>query len=66
MITPPTTLEEALEAVERDADATIKSLGAALKAARKAKSAAATGQIRDLQQSHGYRRRAGRPGREGG
>jgi hypothetical protein len=51
LITPPTTLEEALEAVERDADATIKSLGAALKAARKAKSAAATGQIRDLQQA---------------
>jgi hypothetical protein len=47
----PTTLEEALEAVERDADAAIKSLGAALKAARKAKSAAATGQIRDLQQA---------------
>ena len=50
-MTPPTTLEEALEAVERDADAAIRSLGAALKAARKAKSAAATGQIRDLQQS---------------
>ena len=50
-MTQPTTLEEALEAVERDADAAIRSLGAALKAAKKAKSAAATGQIRDLQQA---------------
>ena len=33
MTTPPATLEAALEAVERDADAAIKSLGAALKAA---------------------------------
>jgi hypothetical protein len=48
---PPTTLEEALAAVEREADTAIKSLGAALKAARKAKSAAATGQIRNLQQA---------------
>jgi hypothetical protein len=46
-----TSLEEALQAVERDADAAIKSLGAALKAARKAKSAAALGQIRDLEQT---------------
>jgi len=37
--------------VERDADAAIKSLGAALKAARRAKSAAALGQIRELQQA---------------
>jgi hypothetical protein len=51
MTTQPTTLEEALRAVERDADAAIKALGAALKAAKKAKSAAAHGQIRDLQQA---------------
>jgi hypothetical protein len=47
----PENLEEALEAVERDAEAAIKSLGAALKAAKKAKSAAASGQIRELQQA---------------
>lgn len=47
----PTTLEEALEAVEQDADAAIRALGAVLKAAKKAKSAAAVGQIRDLQQA---------------
>lgn len=46
-----TSLEEALQSLERDADAAIKSLGAALKAAKKAKSAAALGQIRDLEQS---------------
>jgi hypothetical protein len=46
-----TSLEDALQAVERDADAAIKSLGAALKAAKKAKSAAALGQIRDLEQA---------------
>lgn len=45
------TLEEALQAVERDADAALKALGAVLKAAKKAKSAAAVGQIRDLQQA---------------
>ncbi len=50
MKTRPGTLEEALQAVERDADVAIKALGAALKAAKKAKSAAAVGQIRDLQQ----------------
>jgi len=47
----PTTLEEALQAVERDADAAIRSLGAVLKAAKRAKTAAAVGQIRDLQQA---------------
>jgi len=47
----PTTLEEALEAVERDTDAAIKALGAALKAAKRAKAAAALGQVRDLQQA---------------
>jgi len=47
----PTTLEEALQAVERDADTAIKALGAALKAARKAKAAAALGLVRDVQQA---------------
>ncbi len=47
----PSSLEEALQAVERDADGAIKSLGAALKAAKKAKTAAAHGQVRDLQQA---------------
>jgi hypothetical protein len=51
MTTGPGTLEEALQAVERDADSAIRSLGAALKAAKKAKSAAAVGQIRELQQA---------------
>ena len=51
MTDQPTTLESALQAVERDADATIRALGAALKAAKKAKTAAAHGQIRDLQQA---------------
>ena len=51
MSTRPTSLEEALGAVERDADAAIKSLGSTLKAAKKAKSAAALGQIRDLEQA---------------
>jgi hypothetical protein len=45
------TLEDALDAVERDADSAIRALGAALKAAKKAKSAAAVGQIRDIQQA---------------
>jgi hypothetical protein len=51
MTTRPSSLEEALEAVERDADAALKSIGAALKAAKRAKAAAALGQIRDLQQA---------------
>lgn len=51
MTNQPNTLEEALQATERDADAAIRALGAALKAAKKAKSAAAVGQIRDLQQA---------------
>lgn len=53
MTTRPTGLEEALREVERDADTAIRSLGAALKAAKRAKSAAAAGQIRDLEQSMG-------------
>ncbi len=45
------TMEEALQAVERDADAAIKALGSALKAAKRAKTSAALGQVRDLQQA---------------
>lgn len=51
MTSQPTSLEEALQEVERDADGAIKVLGSALKAAKKAKTAAAHGQIRDLQQA---------------
>jgi hypothetical protein len=47
----PASLEEALEAVEGNADAAIKSLNAALSAAKRAKSAALLGQIRDLEQA---------------
>jgi hypothetical protein len=47
----PSTLEEALEAVERDADAALKSLSAAARVAKRAKAAAASGKIRDLEQS---------------
>ncbi len=51
-LTPRThSLEQALAAVERDADAAVKSLGACLKAAKKAKAAAASGQMRDLEQA---------------
>jgi hypothetical protein len=51
MTDQPNSLEEALQAAERDADAAIKTLGSALNAAKKTKAAAAHGQIRDLQQS---------------
>jgi hypothetical protein len=51
MTTEPTNLEGALQSVERDVDACIKALGAALKAAKRAKTAAVLGQIRDLQQA---------------
>ncbi len=51
MTTQPTSLEGALQAVERDADAALKALGAALKAAKRAKAAAELGRIRDLQQA---------------
>ena len=47
----PTTLEGALQSVERDADSAIKALGAALKAAKRAKAAAASGLVRELQQA---------------
>ncbi|MDQ3384538.1 MAG: hypothetical protein M3503_00770 [Actinomycetota bacterium] len=45
------TLEGALEALERDADAAVRSLAAALKEAKKAKAAASSGQLRDLRQA---------------
>ena len=51
MIDQPNSLEEALQAVEREADAAIKAIGSALNAAKKVKAAAAHGQIRELQQS---------------
>lgn len=51
MTDQPSSLEDALQEVERDADGAIKALGAALKAAKKAKTAAAHGQVRDLQQA---------------
>jgi hypothetical protein len=50
MTSEATNLEEALAAVEADADATIKALAAATKAARRVKAAAAVGQIRELEQ----------------
>lgn len=50
-IVQPTTLEEALQLAERDADGAIRALGAALKAAKKAKAAAAAGLVRDLEQA---------------
>ncbi len=49
--TVDTTLETALQALERDADAAVRSLAAALKEAKKAKAAAASGQLRDLRQA---------------
>lgn len=48
-----TSLESSLSAIERDADAAIRSLTAALKEARKVKAAAAAGLLRDLRQSLG-------------
>ncbi len=47
----PTTLEQALQAVERDAEATLRSLSGVVKAAKRAKSAAALGRLRELQQA---------------
>ena len=49
MTTDPTSLEEALQSLERDADAALKALGAAVKETKRAKAAAAAGQIRQLQ-----------------
>ena len=45
------TLEEALDALERDADAALRCLTAATKEAKRLKAAAAAGQLRDVQQS---------------
>lgn len=47
----PTSLESALQAAERDADATLRALGAAVRSAKRAKAAASWGQLRDLQQA---------------
>lgn len=46
-----TTLEEALQSVEHEADAALKALDAAVKAAKRARTAAIVGQVRDLQQA---------------
>jgi hypothetical protein len=46
-----TTLEEALDAVEREADAALKALLAAAREAKRLKAAAVTGQLRDVQQA---------------
>ena len=51
MTVEPTTLEEALQTLERDVEGALKSLGAALKEAKRAKSAATVGQIRALEQA---------------
>lgn len=51
MTSEATDLEGALAAVEADADAAIRALAAALKAAKRVKSAAALGQIRELEQA---------------
>lgn len=45
------TLEQALDALERDADASLKALLAAAKEAKRLKAVAATGQLRDVQQA---------------
>jgi hypothetical protein len=45
------TFEEALRGAERDAEAALRSLAAAVKEARRAKAAASQGTVRDLQQS---------------
>lgn len=47
----PNALESALDATERDADATLRSLAAAVRSAKRAKAAAASGQLRELQQA---------------
>lgn len=51
MTVEPTTLEDALQTLERDVDGAIRSLGAALKEAKRIKGAAAIGQVRELQQA---------------
>jgi hypothetical protein len=51
MTSEPAGLEEALEGFERDIDGALRSLGAALKEAKRAKTAAGVGEIRQLQQA---------------
>jgi hypothetical protein len=51
MTSEPAGLEDALEGFERDIDVALRSLGAALQEAKRAKAAAAMGQIRQLQQA---------------
>ncbi|MHB8451783.1 MAG: hypothetical protein ACYDAQ_15255 [Mycobacteriales bacterium] len=51
MTARPATFEEALQVLERDVDAALRSLGAAVKVVKRAKSAAAVGQVRELQQA---------------
>ncbi|MDQ2729114.1 MAG: hypothetical protein M3Y91_14930 [Actinomycetota bacterium] len=51
MTVAPSTLEEALQSFESDVEAAVRSLGAALNQAKRAKAAAAAGQIRELQQA---------------
>lgn len=50
MVPSDNSLEQSLGALEREAEAAVRSLGAALKEAKKVKAAAATGQLRDLRQ----------------
>ena len=50
-MTDGTSLEQSLAELERDADAAVRSLTAALKEAKKAKAAAVTGQLRELRQA---------------
>lgn len=47
----PNALESALDAVEHGADATLRTLASAVRSAKRAKAAAASGQLRDLQQA---------------
>lgn len=51
MLTNDNSLEQSLGALERDAEAAVRSLGAALREAKKVKAAAATGQLRELRQA---------------
>ncbi len=51
MTTEATTLEDALQALERDVDGVLRSLGAALKEVKRVKTAASVGQMRELQQA---------------
>lgn len=50
-VVPDASLEAALEAIERDADAGLRTLSAAAREAKKVKGAAASGQLRDLRQA---------------